>query len=179
MIIISTLGVLGTLQAQGKERKVLVAYFSHSGNTKVIAEYIKESTGGDLFEIKTTKNYPTDYNTVVEQAKKEIKTNYKPELKTTISNIGEYDVIFIGSPNWWSTIAPPVATFLSSYDLTGKIIIPFITHEGSRLGRSIADIKSLCPKSEVIDGYSCRGSNVKNAREEVNEWVKKIVIHKK
>jgi flavodoxin len=164
------------MEAQPTSKKILVAYFSHSGNTRVIAQYIKEITGADIFEIIPVNQYTTDYNTLVNQAKKEINADYKPALKTKIANIEQYDIIFIGSPNWWSTFAPPVATFMSSYNFSGKTIIPFITHEGSRMGRSVNDLKKLCPKSIVMNGYDCRGSNVKNARNEVAKWLKEIKI---
>lgn len=166
------------LQAQSSSKKILVVYFSHSGNTRIIAEYIQEATSADIFEIEPVKDYPQNYQAVVDQAKKEINDNYKPELKTKVQDIKQYDVIFVGSPNWWGTVAPPVSTFLSSYDLSGKTIIPFITHEGSRMGRSVADIKKLCPGSDVLSGYSCYGSKVGNARSEVDTWVKEINMTK-
>jgi flavodoxin len=175
LFIISIMS-LTNLHAQTKANKALVVCFSHSGNTKVIAEYISEATGGDLFEIKPVVDYPADYNTVVEQARKEINAGYKPELKSKVPDIEKYDVIFVGSPNWWSTIAPPVATFLSSYDLKGKKIIPFITHGGGGMGHSVADIKKLCPGSEVLNGYACSGSSVRNAGNDVIKWVKGLNI---
>ena len=146
------------LHGQSSSKKILVAYFSHSGNTRVIAEQIKDITGGEIFEIKPVKDYPSAYQAVVDQAEKEINTNYKPQLKTEVENIDTYDVFFIGSPIWWSTIAPPVATFLSGHDFKGKTIIPFITHEGSRMGRSVSDIKKLCPTASIVDEHSFRGS---------------------
>lgn len=170
---------LTTLQAQPKANKILIVYFSHSGNTKVAAEYIREATGGDLFEIKPVNDYPADYNTVVEQAKKEINAGYKPELKDKVSGIEKYDVIFVGSPNWWSTIAPPVATFLSSYDLKGKTIVPFITHGGGGFGHSVADIKKLCPGSDVQNGYACSGISVRNSRNEIFKWVRGLNLSSK
>jgi flavodoxin len=156
-------------------KKILVAYFSHSGNTRVIAKQIKDITGGDIFEIKPVNDYPSAYQAVVAQAEKEIKANYRPQLKTRVENIDACDVFFIGSPNWWSTIAPPVATFLSGYDFKGKTIIPFITHEGSRMGRSVSDIKKLCPTASIADEHPFRGSSVHNARNEVSEWIQKII----
>ena len=156
-------------------KKILVAYFSHSGNTRVIAKQIKDITGGDIFEIKPVNAYPSAYQAVVKQAEKEIKANYRPLLKTRAENIDTYDVFFIGSPNWWSTIAPPVATFLSGYDFKGKTIIPFITHEGSRMGHSVSDIKKLCPTASIADEHPFRGSSVHNARNEVSEWIQKII----
>lgn len=169
--------IFNNVQAQ-KMNKILVAYFSHSGNTRIIAEYIQKETGGDIFEIKPIKNYPQDYNAVVEQAKKEINSGFMPELKTHIDNLKDYDIIFVGSPNWWSTVAPPVAKFLSSYNFSGKKIIPFITHEGSSFGKSVSDIERLCKNSEILKGYSCRGSQVKKANNEIREWLKKIKIIK-
>ncbi len=165
-------------QSQAANNKNLVVYFSHSGNTRIIAEQIKDATGADIFEICPVKNYPDDYNTVVNQAKKEINANFKPELKTKINRIATYDVIFVGSPNWWSTIAPPVATLLSDYNLEGKTIAPFITHEGSRMGHSAADIQKLCPKSKMLEGLAIRGSEVKTSQHNVQDWLKKIQITK-
>ena len=164
---------------QKTSKKILVAYFSYSGNTRIMATYIKEITGGDIFEIKPEKNYPSDYDAVVDQAKKEVNEGYKPALKTKVKNIDDYDVIFVGSPNWWFTIAPPVATFLSSYNMKGKKIIPFITHEGSRMANSVSDIKKLCPKSTVLDGLPIRGSSIKNSRDKVVKWLKELNMDKK
>ena len=96
---------------------ILVVYFSHSGNTYKIANLIHQEVGGTIHEIQPEVPYPNSYNAVVDQAKKEIQAGYKPALQSTLDRIESYDTIFVGSPNWWSTIAPPVATFLSEYDL--------------------------------------------------------------
>lgn len=159
-------------QTLQKEKKVLTAYFSHSGNTKTVANQIKEITGSDLFEIVPATAYPTEYDAVVAQAKKEINASYKPELKEFPKSLDNYDVLIIGSPCWWGTIAPPVAAFLSKYDLSGKTIMPFMTHEGSRMGHTIPDIKKLCPKSTVTEGLPIRGSNVKEAKANVVKWLR-------
>ena len=159
-------------------KKILVIYFSHSGNTKAIAEQIKNATGADIFEIQPLKDYPKDYNTVVDQAKKEINSNYKPELKTKVENIGQYDMVFIGSPNWWSTVAPPVNTFLPVYDLSGKTVIPFITHGGGGLGHSIADLKNLCPKSTFLEGIAISDRSIKDSQNEILKWLKQIKVIK-
>lgn len=178
MICMLTSGVDLQAQAHSGTKKILVAYFSHSGNTRVIAEQIKNATGGDIFEIQPVKDYPRDYQTVVDQARKEISSNYKPALKAKVKNIESYDVIFIGSPCWWSTIAPPVATFLSIYNLSGKTIVPFMTHEGSGMGHSVSDIKKLCPKSTVLEGLPVRGSSVKSAQNDVKKWLREIKMIK-
>ena len=159
-------------------KKILIAYFSHSGNTRLMAQQIKDATGGSLYEIQALKNYPTDYQTVVDQAKKEINANYKPALKTKIQNIESFDVIFIGSPNWWSTIAPPVATFLSDYNLKGKTIVPFMTHGGGGMGRSVSEIKKLCPQSTVLEGLPINGRMVRRSEENVTNWLRDIKMIK-
>ena len=101
-------------------RKILVAYFSRSGNTREIASQIHKNVGGDIFEVQAVKPYPSDYNALVKQARQELESGYKPALKTKIENIKSYDLVFIGYPIWWSTFPAPVKTFLSENDLSGK-----------------------------------------------------------
>ena len=158
--------------------KVLIIYYSRSGNTREIANQIHERVGGDIIELQTVEPYPDEYDAVTKQAKQELNSDYKPALKTKVENIGSYDIIFVGSPNWWGTIAAPVKTFLSEYDLSGKTIVPFITHGGSGLGRSVTDISKLCPKSSVLDGLAVWGRDAKTAQNEVSEWLRKIQITK-
>lgn len=158
--------------------KILVAYFSHSGNTREIANQIHKSVGGDIFEIQSIRPYAHDYDAVVEQAGRELDSGDKPALKTKFENITAHDLVFIGYPVWWGTFPAPVKTFLSEYDLSGKTIAPFCSHEGSGLGRSVTDISRLCPKSTVLDGVAIRGSAVKTAQNKVSEWLRKIQITK-
>lgn len=153
---------------------ILIAYFSHTGNTREIANQIHDCVGGDLFEIVPVDPYPTDYDTVVDQAKQELEQGYRPPLKTKVENIDSYNVIYLGYPNWWGTIPMAVATFLESYDFSGKTIVPFCTHEGSRLGRSIEDITELCPQSTILKGLAIRGSSVKNAQDDVSAWLREL-----
>ena len=157
-------------------RKVLVAYFSHSGNTREIANQIQGSLGGDIFRIEAVKPYPDDYDAVVERAGQELHSGYRPALKARIEDIRSYDLVFVGYPNWWGTIPAPVRVFLTEDDLSGKIIAPFCTHEGSGLGRSVADIARLCPKSALLEGLAIRGSTVKTAQGKVSEWLRQIGI---
>ena len=159
-------------------KKILVVYFSHTGNTREIANQIHKKVGGDIFEIQSVKPYPDDYDTVVKQAREELDSGYKPALKAKVENIDSYDVIFIGYPNWWGTFPAPVKTFLSSYDLSGKIIVPFCTNEGSGLGNSVSDIVKLCPKSKLLNGLAIRGSTVKTAQDKVSEWLRENNITK-
>lgn len=140
--------------------KVLVAYYSWSGNTKEVAEAIHTITGGDIFRIETVQSYPEEYNKTTAQAKKEINEGYKPELKTRVADISQYDTIFIGSPNWWGTIAPAVSSFLADYDLKGKTVIPFITHGGGGKQNTIANLTTQCAGCNVSEngwvGYGSR-----------------------
>ena len=160
--------------AEGTGKKILVAYFSHSGNTREIATQIHEKVGGDIFEIKTVQTYPAEYNECVQVAKREQQNDERPQLATEIPDMASYDVVFLGYPNWWGAMPMPCFTFLEKYDFSGKTIIPFCTHEGSRLGRSVRDITRLCPKSTVLEGLAVRGSSVKSARDDVAGWLRKL-----
>ena len=154
----------------------LVAYFSHSGNTRRIAHLIHQEVGGTIHEIQPQVPYPNAYNTVVDQAKQEIRAGHKPALQSTLDHIETYDTVFVGSPNWWSTIAPPVATFLSEYDLSGKTIVPFCTHGGGGLGRIGQDIARLCPQSTVLSCFGVYGSGAGNVQAEVSAWLRKVGV---
>ena len=164
--------------AQQPSGKVEVAYFSHSGNTREVARQISEATGGDLFEIVPATPYPTEYRAVVDQGKKEIEAGVRPALKNPVGDLSQYDVIFVGSPCWWSTVAPPVATFLADCDWAGKTVVPFMTHEGSRMGRSEEDIRKLCAGATLLGGLPLRGGAVKDSRDVVRKWVQGLNLTK-
>ena len=143
---------------------VLTIYYSYSGNTRKITDEIHRTVGGDIVEIQPLEPYPDNYNAVVEQAKRELSSGCKPELKTAAGDLSSYDRLFVGSPNWWHTIAPPVITFLSEADLSEKTIIPFVTHGGGGLGRSAADIAALCPKAKILESLVVFGGDVPSAK---------------
>ena len=137
-----------------KPQNILIAYYSYSGNTKEVAEAIHEQIGGDLFEIKTEGTYPENYREMTQQAKKEIQDGYRPKLTTAIADISQYDTIFLGSPNWWGTITPQVSSFLESYNLSGKTVVPFITHGGGGEQNTISDLTAQCKGCNVRkDGW--------------------------
>ena len=163
-------------QAPAKTKQVLVTYFSRSGNTREMAEQIQKIMGGDIFEIQTVTPYPAENDSVIKQAKQELEAGFKPPIKQKVANIKEYDVVFVGSPNWWNTIAPPVMTFLSEHDLSGKTIVPFITHAGSGLGRSATDIAKLAPKATMRDGLALWGKDVKSSQEQVAKWLQDLKL---
>ena len=157
-------------------KKILTAYYSHSGNTGEIASYIQKQTDGALFEIIPVSPYPTGYNDVVRQSKIEIQAGKKPELKTKINNTESYDIIFIGSPNWWGAIAPPVAAFLSEYNFSNKTIVPFCTHGGGGYGSIFKDISLLCPNSNVLNGFDVFDRGNGNFSEKITLWLSEIGI---
>lgn len=177
-ILFSGCGKTNAQHSKVNDKKIMVVYFSHTGNTREMAMQIKDATGADSFEIIPVKAYPTGYRACVEQAEREIKANYKPELVSLPDNIDQYDIIFVGSPCWSGTIAPPVATFLSSLDLSGKTIIPFMTHHDSGMGRSENEIKKLCPDATLLKGLPIVGSKVKNSNPEILKWLREIKIIK-
>ena len=149
--------------------KTLIAYYSHTGNTKNVAEKIQSITGGDLFEIKTTQNYPANYNDLVNQAQIEKKNNVMPKLTESI-DISAYDTIFIGSPVWWYTFSSPIRTFLSENDFTGKTIMPFCTHGGGGASETYDEIQKLCPGASVQDGFTSYEDSAKLS--DVESWLK-------
>jgi flavodoxin len=153
---------------------ILVVYYSRSGNTRKIANLIQQEVGGTIHEIRPQDPYPSSYDAVVDQAKIEIQMGYRPALQSILDHIESYDTVFVGSPNWWNTIAPPVATFLSEYDLSGKIVVPFCTHGGGGLGQIGRDIARLCPQSTVLSSFEIYGSGRGNAQAKVSAWLRNI-----
>ena len=135
----------------------LVVYYSYSGITRKLAEDIALITDSNLRELKPQKPYSFSYNTAVKEAREEIEKGYCPPLLEGAEAIENTDVIFVGSPNWLKTFAPPVLSFLRAVDLSGKTIIPFCTHGGGGFGRMIEDYKKECKNSIIKDGIALRG----------------------
>ncbi len=168
--------------------KILIAYYSRAGNnyvggrvlnlpvgnTKVAAQIIKEQCGGDLFEVDTVSQYPEDYHETTNVAMKELQDDARPDLTDKVENMAHYDVIFLGYPNWWGTMPMAVFSFLENYDLSGKTIIPFCTHEGSGMGHSEQDIKRICAGSKVLKGLAIRGAKVKTADRDISRWLQEL-----
>ena len=166
--------------------KILTVYYSRKGenyvngsikklekgNTERVAEFIQKAVGGDLFEVKTVKKYSDSYMTCIEEAKEELRTKARPEIKAYPENFEDYDVIFVGYPNWWGTMPMCMFTLLEKYDLTGKTIIPFCTNEGSGMGASERDLKNICKGAMVKGGLSVHGAESANAEGKVADWSK-------
>ncbi len=155
-------------------KKVLIAYFSWSGNTKSIAEKIREYVGGDMFRIETAIPYPTDYHEAAYGiAKKQHEEGIKPELKYNC-DITDYDVIFIGTPAWWYGVAPAVKTFLSQNNFEGKKVIPFITHGGGGKYTITDDIAKLAKGATVLPPFVVYETGNSRTDKELLSWLKEI-----
>lgn len=144
---------------------------SYQGNVAIMADYIKKATGGDTFSILTTQYYPTGYRDTTDVAKEEQNSNARPELSSHVSNMDQYDVIFIGYSDWWGGLPMPVCTFLEEYDFAGKTIIPFASHEGSGLGSGPSEIAQICSDVNVLEGLAVRGSDVNSCEEDIENWI--------
>jgi flavodoxin len=155
--------------------KILIAYYSWSGNTRAFAAHIQKLTGGDLFEIKPKKPYPADYSVCVKQARVETAADLRPEITGGVADIAEYDFVFVGSPNWWSTIAPPVATFLAAHNLAGKTITPFCTHGGGGKARLFENIEKLTPNSRRASGFALSAEMLNRTKQEIEKWVRMVL----
>lgn len=127
-----------------------------------------------MFEIQPVTPYSSDYDATVNQVKEEIASELKPALKAKVDNLSAYDVVFVGSPVWWRTIAPPVATFLTENNLSGKTVVPFVTHAGSGQARCFDDIAKLSPQSTILKGFVISGRSAQNGQAEVDKWLSEI-----
>lgn len=159
----------------GGNSNVLVAYFSWSGNSQQMGRWIAEETGGDLFRIIPSESYGDDYNACADRAKNELDNEIRPKLSEHIDAevMAQYDVIYIGFPVWWYDLPMPVWTFLEEYDLTGKTIIPYFSHNGSSNGaNSVNRVAELADGATVLtgDALSIRGSSVAGSEKEIKEW---------
>ena len=183
-------------EQQASDAKILIAYFTAAENSDVdavssasvvtvngeakgcvqaVAEMIQEGTGGDLFSIQTEFDYPGGIGELIEYAAGEQEREDRPTLTTHIENLDDYDVIFIGYPNWWYDMPMAMYSFFEEYDFTGKTIIPFNTHRGSRFSSTISTIQELEPGATVIeDGFTFPGDNAADAAEDVAAWLETL-----
>ena len=156
--------------------KMIIIYFTRTGNTELFANYIKENIDIASYKINPVTAYPEDYNQMLEVARNEQSNNARPEIKEPLTDISKYDIILLGYPIWYSHIPNIIITQLESLDLKGKTIYPFNTHGGSGKGSSINDIKQYAKDSEVKEGFPLNGNNVRNNKEsamnEIRSWIK-------
>ena len=151
--------------------KILIAFFSLTGNTRLIARDIQKMTGGDLFEIRPVHSYGPDFDGAVEQARRELRENARPLLKDTVADFESYDVVFVGFPNWVGTMPMPVFSFLEQYDFSGKTIIPFCTHGTSGPSSTFRDLAALPLHSVILEGLAIYRNDVRSAEGRVREWL--------
>lgn len=168
-----------------KNKKSLIIYFSRAdenyvggqikylekGNTEVIAEYIKDITKADIFKVERKIPYSKDHMKCIEEAKQENETNARPELVKYLDNIDKYEVIYIGGPIYWGVLPAPLVTQLEKLDFTGKIVRPFVTHEGSGLAGVPDQLKRICKGADIKDGLAIVGGQVNSSRGKVEKWI--------
>ncbi len=166
--------------------KTLIAYYSRAGenyvsgslkqlakgNTELVAEKIHTLTGADIYHIEQKVPYSEEYNTCIEEARRDKEKDARPELLHPVPDLSAYDTIYLGYPNYWGTVPMAVCTFLASSDMTGKILRPFCTHEGSGLGTSVADLRRLCREAKVEEGLAVHGSRIGASEKNIERWVK-------
>ena len=151
------------------ESKKLIVYYSLSGNTKGLAELIQSLTGADIFELKLVDPYPEEYDAVVERARRELESGDLPALAENIANLADYDVVFLGTQNWFGSLSLPVFTFIDSHDLSGKTIVPFVTHGRGGLQDQVTDLKALIPNAAYLEEFAqFRDETVES---DVSQWL--------
>ena len=159
--------------------KILIIYFSRTGNTEKFVNYINEmSENISKFKIEPASPYPEDYNTVLNIAQEEQKSNARPEINNILNNVSDYDVILLGYPIWYSHIPNIIITQLEKLDLNGKTIYPFNTHLGSGTGNSINEIKSYATNAAVMDGFPINMNDISNrnsSMEKIKNWLEQII----
>ena len=146
------------------------------GNTQYMAYVIQEATGADIFRIEPRTPYPTNHSTLVDLAAEEQEQNARPAIKERVTNMDDYDVVFIGYPIWWSDMPQILYTFFDTYDFSGKTIIPFSTHGGSGFAGTPRTIQGLEPNATMLDGLTISRNNIQNARQEIIDWVNDLDI---
>lgn len=145
------------------------------GRIRAVADMIQENVGGDLFSIRTSVVYPTDGGELIDYAAAEQEENARPELTSHIENLDRYDTIFIGYPNWWADLPMAVYSFFDEYDFSGKTLIPFNVHNGSRFSRTIQTIEELEPDATVVeDGFTVSERDVAQAAGDVAAWLEEL-----
>ena len=149
--------------------KSAVVFYSWSGHTRTIAEEIAKLTGADVIEINLEMPYPNDYSTAVKVAKLEMDEGRLPELTKTDFDMSAYDTVYVGSPIWFGTIAAPLAAFLKKVNLTGKAVMPFVTHGGGGKGYTDKDIANLCYGADIKPALAIFKGEKTN---DIKEWVR-------
>ena len=168
------IGNVTTIAEQKKfegNSKILIVYFSWSGNTKGIAEEIRKQTGADIFEIELEHPYSEEYNTLLMEAQETQHQQSRPKIKKHVKNFEQYGIIMLGYPNWWASIPMPIASFLEEYDFSGKKIMPFCSHGGGRFGQTLTAIAKLVPDAVLMEGLSVHYSGGSQLTNNIANWL--------
>jgi len=174
-----SLGGATPVSAAGATRSgssILVAYFSRTGNTRVVAGLIHRALGTDMFEVRPATAYPEDYLTTVEQARQERDRGVEPALEAKVTGIGGYATVFLGFPIWGETAPPLIRSFLSAHDLSGKTLILFNTHGGYGLGDSETVIARHAPRALLRPGFSMQADQERQTMDRVNGWLREVPV---
>jgi flavodoxin len=158
-------------QAASGSGSVLVAYFTRTGNTRVIARQIRRALDADLFEIQPAEPYPEDYEAMVAQATRERESGFEPPLAEPVPNLKRYETVFLGFPIWGMSAPSVIRSFLSQHDLSGKTLIPFITHGGYGLGNSLSVVGEHAPQARLTEGFSLEADQERRTLEQVTSWL--------
>ena len=156
---------------QAPASRTLVAFFSRTGNTRVIAGQIRRAHSADIFEIVPATPYPEDYQETVSQAQRERDSGFEPPLRETVLASAAYNIVFLGFPIWGTTAPSVIRTFLSSHDLAGKTLVLFITHGGYGLGSSLSVVRSHAPQARLIEGFALEADQERRTLEQVTGWL--------
>ena len=173
------ISVIGKKGIDIKMKKMLVVYYSWSnGNTKKIAEQLANKTGADIARIETAEPYRGSHEEVVKQGKREVEAGFTPQINPLSVNLADYDVLAIGTPTWWYTMAPAVLTFLTVNDFTGKTVIPFMTN-GGWPGHVIKDMKDKCKGAAFVHEMqiqfdSMGKDHLETSEDVITEWIGQI-----
>ncbi len=152
--------------------KMLIAYFSGSGNTRGIAREIQKQTGADMVELTCESPYSSDYNTLVDESQRDQRIQARPKLTTHVENMEGYDIVMLGYPVWWASVPMPIASFLDGYDFSGKTILPFASFDYSGLGQSLSDISKLAPEATMGGSLAVQYSGEGTIKDKVSVWLK-------
>ncbi|MCR4658752.1 MAG: hypothetical protein K5650_00460 [Bacteroidales bacterium] len=158
--------------AKKEAQKVLVLYYSQTGNTKMVAEQIANKLGADIEAIEAVDPYDPDFQATIQRCMQEREMDVLPSIKPVLDDLSKYDIIFLGYPVWFGTYAPPVTSWLTGVDLTGKKVVPFCTFGSGGLESSVADLRKCQPNAEVLDGYGVRAARLESMPAEVDQFLK-------
>ena len=157
-------------------RKVLVAYFSRTGNTRVVAGQVRRALNADLFEIRPAEAYPEDYEATVRQAQRERDAGHEPPLTAALPDIASYEAVFLGFPVWGMTAPPVIRSFLSRHDLSGRTLVPFVTHGGYGLGNSLSVVAGHAPRARLLESFTMRADQERETLAQVTRWLNTVHI---